>query len=764
MNVDQIVEKFKSDKTFMNSVSSWVELPAKKAEYADFPAGVEKKVIEALSQKGIFRLYTHQAEAVQHILAGENVTVVTPTASGKTLCYNIPVVNHLMKDPASRALYLFPTKALAQDQMAELQELTALMDVGIKSYTYDGDTPVNARKAVRQAGNVIITNPDMLHSGILPQHTKWVDFFENLKYVVIDELHMYVGVFGSNVANVIRRLKRLCAFYGSNPQYILLSATIANPKELAEKMIELPVHVVSKNGAPAGKRHIVFVNPPYVNKEFFIRRDALSQSEDIAYELLKNEIQTIVFLRSRVGVEVLYATLSEKLKRRKAQGTESQIRAYRGGYLPSERREIERGLRSGDILGVVSTNALELGIDIGRLDACVMCGYPGGIANTWQQLGRAGRRQETSLAVLVASNKALDQYIIQHPDYFYGASPESGLINADNLQILMSHVQCSLFELPFADGETFGGQDITPLLSFFEENGIARHVAGRWHWMSDSYPSTNISIRSIGSDNYIIIDISDPKRRVIGEMDRYTVPMLLHEQAIYMHQGVQYQVEKLDWDDRKAYVRKVNVDYYTDADMNVEVKVMDISDSRKAESKYDYTLKFGELMIISQASMFKKMKLVTHENLGWGKIFLPQLEMYTFGCWLTIPSEIAGKFEKEQFNDAMIGISSLLGNIAPVYLMCSANDIRILYQVRSPFTNEPTIFLYDNYQGGVGFSEKLYQSMEELFQMAKEHLEACPCEKGCPSCVGPMWNRNIKQNALNILKMLLQGQNGAGKR
>lgn len=760
MNVDQIVTYFKEDRKFMRNVSYWKEIPARTAQYADFPNGLDQKIINALSDRGIHKLYTHQARAIESVINGKNVTVVTPTASGKTMCYNIPVLNTVLRDKSARALYIFPTKALAQDQMAELHELCELVDADIKSYTYDGDTPVNARKAVRQAGNVIITNPDMLHSGILPQHTKWVDFFENLKYVVIDELHTYVGVFGSNVCNVIRRLKRLCKFYGSNPQFICLSATIANPCELAEKITGEVFDVIDKSGAPAGKRHIVFYNPPYVDKKLFIRRDTTLQTRDIAEELLKNKIQTIVFMRSRVGVEVMLNTLEKQLAENRAFGTNDCIKAYRGGYLPSERRAIEKGLRSGNVLGVISTNALELGIDIGRLDACVMCGYPGGIANTWQQMGRAGRRCDTSLAILVASNRAIDQYILSHPDYFFEASPESGLINGDNLQILMSHVQCSMFELPFKDGETYGGQDISPMLAFFEENGTARHAGGKWYWMSDSYPASALSMRSISNDNFIIIDITQPEHRVIGEMDKYTVPMLLHEHAIYMHQGVQYQVEKLDWDDHKAYVRKVSVDYYTDADMNVEVRVTDVFENKNLPENC-INISLGEAMIVSQTTMFKKMKLDTHENLGWGKVFLPQLEMYTSACWITVPEKIISLFDREDFNDALLGITHLLGNIVPVYIMSSSSDVNIVYHVRSPFTDMPTIYIYDNYQGGIGFSEKIYHSLRELFKMAYEHLKNCECDKGCPSCVGPLWEKKIKKNALKILEMILSDYESA---
>ena len=549
MNIDQLVDFLKQDSRFMDNVTYWNTIEAKDAIFAPFPNWLSEDIIKALNQKGIDKLYLHQALTLDLVKQGNNVVIVTPTASGKTLCYNLPVLNEIYNNPDARSLYLFPTKALSQDQVSELHELITLMGKDIKTYTYDGDTPVNARKAIRQAGHIVVTNPDMLHSGIMPHHTKWVKLFENLKYVVIDEMHTYRGVFGSHMANVIRRLKRICRFYGSNPTFICCSATIANPQELAQRIIEDSVELVDRNGAPSGKKHLIFYNPPLVNKELGIRRSSLLETRKIADQLITNGIQSIIFARSRLMVEVLVTYLKNLVKDKL--GNSKEIRGYRGGYLPTERRQIEKGLRSGDIMGVISTNALELGIDIGSLEAAIMCGYPGSIASTWQQAGRAGRRSSNSMAILVASSSPLDQYIIKHPEYFLESSPESGLINPNNLYILLSHIKCAAFELPFEDGEQFGVETLEEILAYLEEQKVLRHVGNRWHWMTDNFPANNISLRSASDENFVIIDISKPEHRVISETDSFSAPMLLHEEAIYIHEGNQYQVEKLDFEERR---------------------------------------------------------------------------------------------------------------------------------------------------------------------------------------------------------------------
>lgn len=733
MNLEQILDNIKNSEEMMKNITAWIEIPPKDAVYSEFPECVDNRLKEALKRRGITRLYSHQATAVSEVENNKNVVVVTPTASGKTMCYNIPVINNILKDPESRAIFLFPTKALSQDQTTELHELITEVGVDIKTYTYDGDTPQTARKAIRQAGHIVVTNPDMLHSGILPHHTKWNKLFENLKFIVIDEIHHYRGVFGSHLANVIRRLKRICKFYGSNPRFICCSATIANPDELASGITGEDVVLVDNNGAPMGKKHFIFYNPPVVNKELGIRKSSTIEAKMLAQNLVRNNIQTIVFARSRLNVEVLVTYLKD-IYANKFEG-EQRVRGYRGGYLPSLRREIERGLRDGSVTGVVSTNALELGIDIGNLEACVICGYPGSISSTWQQAGRAGRRNSVSAAFLIASSSPLDQYIVNNSDYFFEKSPEYGLVNPDNLAILYNHIKCAAFELPFTDDEKFGVETTAEILSFMEDAKILRHVGSRWYWMSDVFPAGDISLRSASNENFIIIDISEPKHRVIGETDRFSAPMLLHEEAIYMHEGQQYQVEELDFGDKKAYVRKVDVDYYTDANLAVDMKVIDVFRSEEGKLTDRYS---GEVTVSSIVTMFKKIKLYTHENIGSGPVNLPELEMHTTSYWISFSEEATMVMSQLEIQNGLLGLSNIIANCAPIYLMCDPGDIRVVYQVKAPFTAKPTLYIYDSYPGGVGFSEKLYSIHKELFIAAGKMIEQCECECGCPSCVGPL--------------------------
>ncbi len=746
MNLMQLLSRWRDMPGFMENVTSWRVVPAREAVYADPPASLSTALVDALRKKGVHRLYSHQREAVEAAVAGRDICVVTPTASGKTLCYNLPVMDAIIKNQDARALYIFPTKALAADQVAELYSFVQDADADIKAFTYDGDTPASARSKVRSAGHIVVTNPDMLHSGILPNHTKWVKLFENLKYVVIDEIHAYRGVFGSHLANVLRRLTRICAFYGANPRFICCSATIANPGELAERLTARHMTLIDQNGAPAAEKHVIFFNPPVVNKQLGIRRGSLLASRDIASTLVQNDIQTIVFARSRLAVEVL-ATYLKRLVRDPLGGAE-RVRAYRGGFLPTLRREIEYGLRNGDVTAVVSTNALELGIDIGRLEACVLCGYPGTIASTWQQAGRAGRRQGASATVLVASSSPMDQYIVAHPDYFFGQSPETALIHPENLYVLMSHIKCAAYELPFARGETYAGLDATDaMLTYLTEEGIVREAGGKYHWMAEEFPASEVSLRTATDENFLIVDISEPSHhRVIGEMDRFTVPMLLHEQAIYMHEGRQYQVEKLDFDDHKAYIRAVDVDYYTDADLSTSLRVLDVFSKQGDRA-------MGEVLVSSIVTLFKKMKFDTHENLGWGPVNLPELEMHTTAAWMIVPEKVVEGFSKELAQAAMVGIANVLRGIAPLYLMCSPFDVSVHYHVRDPFTEMPTIFFHDTLPGGIGLSEKVYELIPALLARAREALNACPCEQGCPSCIGPA-GEGVKLAAMQILGRL----------
>lgn len=760
------------------SITTIKYLPPQAGIFEDYPDKVHPALVEALKKKGFTQLFSHQRQSWEKISQGKNVVVVTPTASGKTLCYNLPVLDRILKEPSTRAIYLFPTKALSQDQMAELDEIIELMGKDIRIFTYDGDTPQDARKAIRAQGHIIITNPDMLHTGILPHHTKWIKLFENLKYVVIDELHNYRGVFGSHVANVIRRLKRIAAFYGSKPQFILSTATIANPVEMAEKMIEEPVELIDRNGAPRGEKYFVFYTPPVVNPQLGIRRSYINETRRIATIFLKNNLQTIVFAQSRLLTEVLVTYLKEDIE--KNIKDEGLIRGYRGGYLPLKRREIEKGLREGKILGVVSTNALELGIDIGTLDVAVLAGYPGTIASTWQRAGRAGRKTGKSAAVLVASSSPLDQFIINHPEYFFSSPPEMALINPDNPSILVSHIQCAAFELPFEDGEKFGRLEIGEILRILEEEQLLHHTQNKWFWTSEAYPADAISLRSISSDNFVVVDITD-KPRVIAEVDFSSALTTLHPKAIYICEGEQYFVEKFDYEERKAYVRRTDVDYFTDAIDYTNVKILDVFDRRDLPQGWT---SHGEVHVATQVVGFKKIKFHTMENVGAGDLQLPQNEMSTSGFWLTIPAEIYQTlpFTAEQRINGLFGLSYLLHHVAPLFLMCDLHDLgvaigdnltgqsippRELPSRKIPFTERfqqaltpdfsPNIFLYDNFPGGIGLSPALFELHRALLQACLETINACPCEEGCPSCVGPVreTGEKAKQVAREIIQKLL---------
>ncbi|MDI9459029.1 MAG: DEAD/DEAH box helicase [Bacillota bacterium] len=724
-------------------------IEAQEGVFEPIPEFIPQAMRDLLKDKGIEQLYSHQAAALQAVQAGEDIVVVTPTASGKTLCYNLPVLKTLLEDEEARALYLFPTKALAQDQVAELMAWSDSLGGKIKTYTYDGDTPGDARIAIRAAGSIVVTNPDMLHSGILPHHTKWMRLFENLKYVVIDELHIYRGVFGSHVANVLRRLERICCFYGAKPRFICTSATIANPKEHGEALLGRPVTVIDQNGAPRGRKDILFYNPPVVNKPLGIRRSSLLEAEAVARELISHKIPTIVFARSRLDTEVL-VTYLRKAFHRLGEPPET-IRAYRGGYLPKQRRQIELDLREGRVLGVVSTNALELGIDIGTLQAAVLTGYPGTIASTWQQLGRAGRSRDSSLAVVVANSSPLNQFIIQNPSYFMDRGVEYARINPNNLFILVSHLKCAAFELPFREGEKFGEIDPQEILDYLAAEMILRKVEGRWYWMSENYPAAHISLRSASTENFAIIDTTEGKTQVIGEVDRFSAPMLIHEGAIYIHESKQYHIDHLDWEGQKAYAREVNTDYYTDANLDVELKVLDVFAS---EELPQVRRSWGEVMVTAKTHMYKKIKFYTHENIGWGQISLPEQEMHTTAYWFSVPQEASSALDQGALQSALLGASHLLGNIASLELMCEPSDLGVAAQIKSPFTGCPTVFIYEKYPGGVGFSEQLFEAHGRLLWRALSIIRNCPCPSGCPSCVGPAEETGIngKEHTLWLLK------------
>jgi DEAD/DEAH box helicase domain-containing protein len=738
------------------------------ARFAAFPAELDARLRQALEARGMSRLYTHQAEAIGHALSGRNVVITTPTASGKTLCYNAPVLSAILGDPASRALYLFPTKALAQDQLAELQLLCDGLsdaDAGeIGVFTYDGDTPQDARRTIRSRAQLVLTNPDMLHSGILPHHPRWAKLFENLKYVVIDELHSYRGVFGSHLCNVLRRLGRICRHYGSAPTFICSSATIANPRELAERLAERAFHLVSESGAPRGEKFFVFVNPPVVNRQLGIRRSYLSETRRVASEFLKRHLQLIVFAQSRLSTEILTTYLKDDFDG--VPGEPERIRGYRGGYLPNRRREIERGLREGSVRAVVSTNALELGIDIGALDVAVLAGYPGTIAATWQRAGRAGRRASRSAAVLVATSAPLDQFIVRNPSYFFDASPERALIDPDNLHILVDHVKCAAFELPFTEAEQFGRHDLSEVLGVLAEQGLvhrsggdefgsadrrpAEHLPGAaWTWTSESYPADAVSLRSVSSDNFVVVDTTG-EPRVIGETDFTSGPSTLHERAVYIVEGRLFQVERLDFDGRKAFVRAIDCDYYTDAITYTRVTVLD-------SFEQDAVREHGEVHVVSRVVGFKKIKFYTNENVGSGELDLPEQQMHTTAYWLTIPTAVMSglPFAADDRRDGVVALAFAMRQVAQLLLMCDRHDIGISIDSDQPL--EPRLFVYDNYPGGIGFSAPLYRMHGELLDATRRLIAECECENGCPGCVGPVGNTGplAKLAALRILDLLL---------
>jgi DEAD/DEAH box helicase domain-containing protein len=736
-------------------------LPAVEAAYAPFPAGIDPRLRAAFEARGVQQLYTHQAEAFDLVARGEQVVVTTPTASGKTLCYNLPVLDRILKNPATRALYLFPTKALAQDQMAELHELVGAIgdlsgeEIGV--HTYDGDTPQDARRTIRTRAHIVLSNPDMVHSGILPHHPRWAKLFENLQFIIIDELHAYRGVFGSHLANVLRRLQRICRHYGSNPQFICSSATIANPAELAERLAERPFALVGKSGAPRGEKFFVFVNPPVVNRELGIRRSYVAESRRVAGEFLRRNLQVIVFAQSRLTTEILTTYLKEDFE--DVPGMPERIRGYRGGYLPLRRREIEKGLRAGEVRGVVSTNALELGIDIGALDVCVMAGYPGTIASTWQRAGRAGRRTGQSAAVMVSSSAPIDQFVVRHPSYFFDASPEHALVNPDNLHILVDHVKCAAFELPFTTDESYGLVNVQEVLGVLQESGLVHRSghddeAGQWHWTSESYPANAVSLRSISSDNFVITDHTSGAK-VIGETDFTSALSTLHPKAIYMVEGRIFQVEELDFVGRKAHVKEVDCDYYTTAITYTKVTILD----RFASDTPNVAL-HGEVHVVSRVVGFKKIKFHTNENVGSGELDLPEQQMHTTSYWLEIPLSVinALPYAADDRRDGVVGLAFAMKQVAQLLLMCDARDVGLSVNAgETDGDDTPRIFIYDAYPGGIGFSAPLWGMQQELLSKTSALIAGCDCETGCPMCVGPIGETGplAKTVALRMLEHLL---------
>jgi len=864
MPIASLLDFWKRDPDTAPNLVAWRTLPSRPAQTHPFPTDLPAPVSQTLIAAGIHSLYSHQLEAWIHSRASENIILSTGTASGKTLAYNLPVISSLLQDNNARALYLFPTKALTQDQLSTLDNLQ-LGTWNLSAAIYDGDTPQKDRSQIRKNARIILTNPDMLHTGILPHHTNWLDFFANLKYIVIDEAHTYRGVFGSHVANVIRRVKRVAKFYGAKPQFILSSATIGNPKELAERLIEEPAHLIDNDGSARGPRHFIIYNPPLTDKALGLRKSSLLEGVRLARELVNSNVQTVVFARSRRSVEIILSYLQGELTPDSSiesplipyeslPDPRSFVRGYRSGYLPSQRREIEKGLRDGTVKTVVATNALELGIDIGGLGAAILVGYPGTVASARQQAGRAGRGLESAVAVMITSASPLDQFLAHHPEYFFDRSPEQALVNPDHLLILLEHLRCAMFELPFQKGDGFGslsGETVDEYLQFLIANNEAHESQEKVFWMADQYPAANISLRSASPKGVVLQAMTDDDRPLtIGTVDGESALWMVHPGAIYLHEAQQYFVKDLDLEQHIARLKRIESDYYTEPLRSTEITVLSESDQAAtlgAEKKW------GELQVTTQVTGFRKRRWYTHENLGEEPLDLPPTDLQTTGYWLSLTEETVthlreagawsndpndygpgwGKIrdqvrardgykcqvcgtpetpstagldashlnpplrvrrqhdvhhktpfrtftsreeanrlenlttlcpschkkveENVRMRSGLAGLAYVLGNLAPLFLMCDAGDLGThIEPVENQTFGGPTVVLYDMVPAGIGFSQKLFELHDELIARAYELVSDCECADGCPSCVGPGGENGYggKQEALEILKLI----------
>jgi len=746
MTITRFLDELKHSTSYGDQIVRAERLPAREARYAEPRYPLHPVLKSTLESLGVAQLYTHQVAALNDIRSGKHVVVVTSTASGKTICYNVPVLETILSDPTCRALYLFPTKALAQDQLRGLLRYRdATPELPLTAGTYDGDTPQATRRKLRDEGNIILTNPDMLHQGIVPNHTRWGDFFTNLRYVVIDEIHAYRGIFGSNVANVIRRLIRICSHYDAHPQFICCSATISNPKELAEKMTGVPLNVVGgeDDGSPKGPKSFLLWNPPHLDESMVERRSANSDASNLMVELVSRRFPTIAFVRTRNGAELLYRYCQEGLQHKKP-ALSRLIRAYRSGYLPEERREIEKALFDGDLLGVTSTSALELGIDVGALSVSLMVGYPGSIASTWQQAGRAGRGTEESLAVLIAHNTPIDQYLMHHPDYFFGESPEHAVIDPDNPYIILGHLRCAARELPIsvADEGLFG-EYAPAVVDILQETRQIRPLSGKWYWTGGGYPASDVSLRNINENTYTIVDTTN-ENQVIGSIDEIGAFTQTHTEAVYLHDAETYFVDNLDLEQRVAYVRKADVDYYTQAITEANIRI----DKEESQKKWHKSkIHFGDVTVTTTVTMFRKIKFGSRDSIGFGNLKLPPQDLQTNALWL-VPELETLKRIKELGRvpvEGLLGIANVIAEVIPLFSMCDVVDIGAT--VDSSNTGVPTLYVYDKYPGGLGFAQKVYDIIEPVVEGCWVLIDSCQCEGGCPSCVGSAIPVHAQQGA-----------------
>ena len=733
MNVEQFLTRLRSTKYYGGQIVHEQHLPERPARHAVLDPPPHERVARILKKEGIDQLYVHQVRSIQNIRDRKNVVVVTGTASGKTLCYNVPVLERILEDPEACALYLYPTKALAQDQLRTLQRYqTADPELPLRTGTYDGDTPPATRRKLKNEANVLLTNPDMLHSGLLPNHGTWAHFFGRLKFVVIDEIHTYRGVFGSNVSHVLNRLNRICKHYGADPVYVCCSATIRNPLELAEKLTGHSMRLLDDDGSPRGEKTVVFWNPPHLDDDRMERKSANLEAARIIAELVAEDYQAIAFVRARVVSEVVTRYAKDILDQLSPSRART-IRSYRGGYLPEERRRIERALFSGELKAVVSTNALELGIDVGGLESAILVGYPGSIASTWQQAGRAGRGKDPSLVVLIPHDSPIDQYMVQHPDYFFGRSPENAVVDSQNPHIVLAQIRSAAFELPIAkDDWPFFGEYCGAILQLLEEDHQIKRRSDKYFWAGGSYPSADVSLRNIGEHVYTIIE-EGKDNRVIGTIDETSAYMQVHAEAIYMHAGETYFVRELDLEKKIAFVEKIDTDYYTQSITEVKIKIEEEELEKKWRRSECY---FGDLSVTSVTYMFKKIKFGSRDSLGFGALDLPAQTLLTNGMWLIPKDEVykhvrsAGRIPRE----GLLGISNVIKEVIPLHAMCDTMDIGAA--VDSSAANAPAVFVYDRFPGGLGFAHKGYELVEDIITACLELVDRCPCDRGCPSCVG----------------------------
>jgi DEAD/DEAH box helicase domain-containing protein len=733
---DRFLADLMEDRSYAGQVVHVRSTPAKPARHADPAAALPEPLTAGLKAIGVKRLYVHQARALDLARQGKDFVVVTGTASGKTMCYNLPVLERLLADAKAKALYLFPTKALAQDQLGTLRrwaEAAPGVAGVLRPATYDGDTPRHNRRQIRTEANVILSNPDMLHVGVLPYHPRWASFLQDLRYIVVDELHQYRGIFGSNVSMVMRRLARVCAHYGSRPQFICASATIANPGELAEAVIGRPCETIDTDGSPRGPRLFVLWNPPPFGTDSLARKSANMEATDLLARLVERGVQTIVFAKARVVAELIYRYTRERLERTN-KALADKVRAYRGGYLPEERRAIEQALFTGKLLGIASTNALELGIDVGTLDASILVGFPGTIASTWQQAGRAGRGREQALTILIAYNDPIDQYLMHHPEYLFGRPVEQGVVDPNNAYILANHLGCAAAELPLAPEDTalFGARapEVADILA---AGGDLAHIEDRYYWSKPEAPAQKTDLRTISNDTFSIVRTDGGRSEVIGQVDSISAPELVYPNAIYLHEGESYQVRQLDFEGKVAYVERAETDYYTQPVLADKCK---IRQERERKAERGLTACFGDLVVTWATVAFKKIKFYTNENIGQTALDLPAQTLETTGLWMMVEPAILEALREAGLKavEGLVGLRNLALVCLPMLAMCDRRDLSGI--VESSNTGRPTAFLYDRFLGGLGFAEKGYERVGELLEMCRRLVAECECQAGCPSCVG----------------------------